>query len=109
MTVPISTLLGLDERPGELEGYGPITADVARRVAAHGVWRRLLTDPATGVLLDYGTTRYVPPPDLVDHVQARDRTCRFPTCSRPARLCQFDTPFRPAVRAGPPATATVGR
>jgi Domain of unknown function (DUF222) len=105
VTVPISTLLGLDERPGELEGYGPITADVARRVAAHGVWRRLLTDPATGVLLDYGTTRYVPPPDLVDHVQARDRTCRFPTCSRPARLCQFDH----TIPAGSPGWSTSDR
>jgi hypothetical protein len=90
VTVPISTLLGLDERPGELDGYGPITAEAARRVAAHGTWRRLLTDPATGALLDYGTTRYPPPADLVDHVHNRDQTCRFPTCSRAARLCQFD-------------------
>jgi hypothetical protein len=90
VTVPITTLLGLDRRPAELEGYGPITAEAAGRIAAHGVWRRLLTDPATGAVLDYGTSRYSAPADLLDHVHARDVSCRFPTCSRPARLCQFD-------------------
>ena len=102
VSVPISTLLGLDDRPGELDGYGPITAETARRVAAHGTWRRLLTDPATGALLDYGTTRYSPPTDLVEHVHARDNTCRFPTCARPARLCQFDH----TIPAGSPGWST---
>ena len=36
VTVPLSTLLGVDQRPGELEGYGPITAQAARRIAVHG-------------------------------------------------------------------------
>jgi hypothetical protein len=90
VTVPVSTLIGLDDAPGELEGYGPIPASAARRIAAHGTWRRLLTDPASGALLDYGTTRYTPPPELVDHLIARDRTCRFPTCSQPARRTQID-------------------
>ena len=90
ITVPFSTLIGLGDAPGELEGYGPVPASVARRIAGHGIWRRLLTDPASGALLDYGTTRYVPPPDLVDHLITRDRTCRFPTCSQPARRAQMD-------------------
>jgi Domain of unknown function (DUF222) len=90
VTVALSTLAGLDDLPAELDGCGPITAEVARRFAAHATWRRLLTDPASGALLDYGTTRYAPPADLVEHVHARDGSCRFPTCARPARLCQFD-------------------
>jgi len=91
VTVPLSTLIGIDDTtPGELDGYGPVTAEVTRRIAAPGTWRRLLTDPATGALLDYGQTRYSPPQDLIDHVIARDRTCRFPTCSQPARRCQID-------------------
>ena len=90
MTVPYSTLIGIDDQPGELAGYGPITAEVARRIAGHGTWRRLLTDPATGALLDYGRSRYTPPADLVDHLIARDGTCRFPTCSQPAHRCQID-------------------
>lgn len=90
VTVPFSTLLGLDDQPGELTGYGPIPASVARRIAAEGTWRRLLTDPATGALLDYGRTRYQPPPDLVDHIITRDQRCRFPGCGQPAYRCQID-------------------
>ncbi len=90
VTVPLSTLIGIDDHPGELVGYGPIPAAVARRIAADGTWRRLLTDPASGRLLDYGTTRYTPPPDLRDLIIARDRECVFPTCSQPAHRGQID-------------------
>jgi hypothetical protein len=88
--VPFSTLIGIDDHPGELVGYGPIPSGVARRLAAQGTWRRLLTDPATGRLLDYGTTRYAPPQDLRDVIIARDRECMFPTCSMPAHRGQID-------------------
>jgi Domain of unknown function (DUF222) len=88
--VPYSTLIGLSEAPGELDGYGPLPASVARRIAADGVWRRILTDPVNGRVLDYGTTRYRPPQELVDYVIARDRTCRGIACSRPARSCEID-------------------
>jgi hypothetical protein len=64
--VPYPTLIGLTELPGELDGFGPIPASVARRLAAGGTWRRILTDPATGRVLDYGRTRYRPPQDLID-------------------------------------------
>jgi hypothetical protein len=37
VTVAASTLMGVDERPGELAGYGPITAGMAREIAADGV------------------------------------------------------------------------
>jgi len=89
--VALSTLLGLDEQPGDLDGCGPIPASVARRIAADptGTWRRLVTDE-TGRLLDYGRSTYRPPKDLADHVIARDRTCRFPTCNRKAGRCEID-------------------
>jgi len=108
VTVPLSTLIGIDEQPGELDGYGPIPASVARRIAAHGTWRRLLTDPASGALLDYGQTRYTPPQDLVDHVLARDRTCRFPTCSQPARRCQIDHTIPAGTLGWSTSTANTG-
>jgi Domain of unknown function (DUF222) len=88
--VPYSTLIGIDEHPAELAGYGPLPASVARRIAADGTWRRLLTDPATGQLLDYGTTRYRPPQHLVDHVIMRDQTCCGIACTRPAAACDID-------------------
>jgi hypothetical protein len=90
VTVGLTTLLGLDQFPGELAGYGPIPAEMARELAAEGTWRRLLTDPVTGALLDYGTTRYRPPPSLTAHVIARDQTCTFPSCRVPANRCDVD-------------------
>ncbi len=90
VTMPISTLMGLDDQPGELAGYGPIPAGVARDIAAGGTWKRLLTDPVSGMLLDYGRTTYRPPAGLADFVRARDHTCVFPGCSRPADACDID-------------------
>ena len=92
VTVALSTLLGCDDAPGELAGYGAIPAAVARRLAGDptGTWRRLVTDPLTGGLLDYGRTTYRPPKDLADYVIARDLTCVFPTCNRAARDCDLD-------------------
>jgi hypothetical protein len=90
VVVPYSTLIGIDEHPAELAGYGPLPASVARRIAAEGSWRRLLTDPATGRLLDYGTTRYRPPRHLADHVAMRDQTCCGIACTRPASACDID-------------------
>jgi Domain of unknown function (DUF222)/HNH endonuclease len=91
VTVPISTLLGCDEQPAHLAGYGPITAALARRIAADksGTWRRPVTDD-TGQLLDYARRTYRPPANLTDHASARDHTCTFPGCRRPARLCDLD-------------------
>jgi hypothetical protein len=52
--------------------------------------RRLVTDPVTGHLIDLGRTRYEVTGPLRRFIVARDRTCRFPGCSRPARRCQID-------------------
>jgi hypothetical protein len=107
VTVPFTTVFGMDEQPGDLHGYGPITPDVARRLAADGIWRRLLTDPASGTLRDYGTTRYTPPADLAEFIVARDRTCRFPTCSWPAEACDLDHVV-PFADGGPTADDNLG-
>jgi hypothetical protein len=110
VTVPLSTLLGIDDTPGELHGYGPISAEVARRIAGDATLRRMLTDPATGALLDFGTTRYAPPAHLREFVAARDRTCRFPSCTRTAESSQLDhtVPHRPDGSGGPTADYNLG-
>ncbi|MCU1689452.1 MAG: hypothetical protein JWN20_1380 [Jatrophihabitantaceae bacterium] len=91
VTVALSTLLDLDEDPAELEGYGPIIARTARRIAADpsSTWRRLMLDEF-GIVGDYGTTIYRPPQNLIDLVVARDRTCTFPACTRPASESDID-------------------
>jgi hypothetical protein len=82
LTIDLPTLLGLAENPGQLSGYGPIPASVARELAADGKWRKFITDPTTGNLLDFGRESYIPPQILRDFLLARDRTCRFPGCRR---------------------------
>ena len=91
VSVALSTLLHLDDEPGELDGHGPVPAALARRMAADpsGTWRRLVTDPLGGVI-DVGRDSYSPPQDLTEHVIARDRICRFPGCRRRARRCEID-------------------
>lgn len=101
VTVSADTLLGLDDQPAHLTGYGAITAETARRLAADrsGTWRRLLTDPDTGQLLDISERHYRPPQRLRDFVNARDDTCAFPTCSQPGYRCEYDH-IRPFSRGG---------
>jgi hypothetical protein len=79
---------------------------VARRLAERGVWYRLLTDPASGTVLDVGKTRYEPPADLANHVMARDVTCRGPGCRQPAHRCHFDHTVR--YPDGPTAAHNLG-
>lgn len=92
VTVSLETLIGLRDDPGHLTGYGALTAEVARAVAftPGSTWRRLITDPLSGTLLDYGRTRYKAPGALADHVIARDVTCSHPGCTRPAENCDLD-------------------
>lgn len=90
VTIDLPTLLGLNENPGQLAGYGAIPASVARALASDGKWKRFITDPQTGALLDYGRETYSPPQALIDFLIARDRTCRFPSCRRSAALSDLD-------------------
>ncbi|SHH53578.1 HNH endonuclease [Jatrophihabitans endophyticus] len=90
VTVAATTLLGMDDEPAELDGFGPLPASIARAIAADpsGTWQRLLTDPV-GQLVDC-SRRYRPAAPLAEFVMARDRTCRFPRCPRPARRTELD-------------------
>jgi hypothetical protein len=101
VTVALSTLLGIDDQPGELDDHGPIPAELARKLAADptGTWRRLITDNRSR-LVHYDQAKYKPPQDLIDHVIARDVRCRFPGCPRKARRCQLDH-VTPHSRGGP--------
>ena len=90
VTIDLTTLLGLTQRPGELSGYGPITAEYARELSKDAWLRRLVPDPLTGRMLDLGHTRYRPSAGLRRLIEARDRTCRHIGCSRRASSCDID-------------------
>ena len=68
----------------------PVPDAVARALAAGGTWRRLVTDPLSGAVIDVGRTRYRPPAALADLVRARDGACTHPGCAVPARRCDLD-------------------
>jgi hypothetical protein len=61
LTVPLTTLLKLADRPGEATGYGPVDADTARALACAAAghrttrWHVTLTSPA-GSTLGCGST-----------------------------------------------------
>lgn len=91
VTIPIDSLAGLSDAPGQLSGFGILPADLVRRLAAGDArWRHILTDRASGAVLDVGTWSYRPPAGLDRHVRNRDVACRFPGCSVPARECDLD-------------------
>jgi hypothetical protein len=65
LRVEVGTLLGLDEHPGEIAGWGAVPAPVARELAEtqrHGEWRFAVTDDRGRLLFD-GITRHRPDHD----------------------------------------------
>jgi len=108
VTVAASTLLGLDDEPGHLDGYGPVPATTARALAEDGVWRRIVTDPLSGAVLDYGRTRYRPPTALAEHVRVRDRHCAAPGCTIPASRADLDHTVEYHRQVGDPPDAPLG-
>ena len=89
VVLDLATLLGLAQNPGLLNGQ-PVPAEIARELASEcGSMRRIITDPLTAHLLDYGRRTYLPEP-LKIFTGARDGTCRTPCCGQPATRSQYD-------------------
>ncbi len=90
VVVDLPTLLGLAEHAGELPGYGPVPATVARELAADRDWVRWVIDPTTRRLLDRGARRYRPTGRLRAFIAAAHTRCGFPGCPQPAHRCDCD-------------------
>lgn len=91
--VDLETLIGLNDNPGDLGGYGPVIADVARHVvdnADDSEWRVTVTDPSTGRPTHVGVTSRRPSAAQRRRIEIRDPMCVFPGCRTPARRSDID-------------------
>lgn len=106
LVMDLATLRGEAERVALLASQ-PVPAEIAREHAdAVRTWRRVVTDPVDGHLLDYGTRQYLPDA-LRRFVLARDGGCTAPDCTtRSPRRLQMDhvVAFPRGRRAPPTAT-----
>ena len=107
VTVPYTVLLG-HRAPCELDGHGPIPTEQALPLISVGDLYRIICDPESGMVLDYGHERYRPPPHLQEFVRLRDQECPLPTCHHPAERGQVDhiKPARPDPVTGKPTYGT---
>lgn len=87
------TLLGGDNSPALVDGYGPIPAEVARRLVyaavgderAKATLRRLYRHPKSGALVAMESRSRCFPKGLAMFIGLRDQTCRTPYCDAPIR------------------------
>jgi hypothetical protein len=99
ITIPVTTLAGLDDEPAFLHGYGPLDPDIARRFAKQAPgWERVFQNPDTAALLT--VDHYEPTAAIRRLIDVRDEVCRFPSCDQPAQHCEKDHTVEYA-RGGP--------
>lgn len=102
------TLLGGDDAPADICGYGPIPAAVARSLVAGAVTdrrsratlRRLYTHPRGGALVAMESRARLFPRGLAAFIGLRDQRCRTPYCDAPIRHRDHAQPW---ARGGPTA------
>jgi len=95
ITVDLTTLLELDQSPGELGGWGPVVAGIARDIVDRqvgGRWQATVIDDNGDPLAV--AVRRRPTAAQSRQVRARHRTCVFPGCRRPARRSDLDHTIR---------------
>jgi hypothetical protein len=91
--VDLDTLARLTEMPGELSGYGPVIADIARQTAeqTRSSLRFRVTDADTGQPVAMGITRKRRHnAHQRRQVELRDIVCAFPGCRMPSTKCDID-------------------
>ena len=87
------TLAGLSDESAELNGFGPVLADVARQAAEHSEHterRWTLIDPDTRQPIDGGLTRRKPVASQRRMIESLHPTCIHPGCRMPSVDCDID-------------------
>jgi hypothetical protein len=92
VTLTMETLTDLADNPGELAGFGPVIADVARKIAndSGNKLRVIVCDDTTGEPTHVVTPTRQPTAQQRRRVLVRNTTCVFPGCRMPARQCDID-------------------
>ncbi len=106
LVITDETLLGGDEVPAIVSGYGPIPASAARGLVNKSVsdtrsrctLRRLYRHPKSGQLVAMEARSRLFPKGLAKFIDLRDQTCRTPYCDAPIRHHDH---ARPHHRDGP--------
>jgi Domain of unknown function (DUF222)/HNH endonuclease len=107
-----ATLLGGDNTPADICGYGPIPAAVARAMVSRAVadrrsratLRRLYAHPRAGALVAMESRARLFPRGLTAFIELRDQRCRTPYCDAPIRHRDHAQPWA----ASGPTTADNG-
>ncbi len=89
--VSAETLMGISDAPGELEGYGPVMAEIARKTAREnldGEWVFTVTDNGRPVAT--GTLSRRPTASQRRYLEAVYPTCVMVGCRQPAYQCDLD-------------------
>jgi hypothetical protein len=80
---------------------------VAQRATQEATERATEDQRAGGCAHQLATSTYRPPPRIAELVTARDQTCRFPPCRRPAEMCDLDH-AQPYHLGGPTCACNIG-
>jgi hypothetical protein len=113
--VPLASLLGASNAPGELADRSAfVPGEILREQLAKALssnsseevlFTRLLTDNG-GRLLDTTELGRYPSARLAQAIRIRAGTCQFPTCTVPADRCDLDH-HEPVPRARPPDRTSI--
>ncbi|WP_425864570.1 DUF222 domain-containing protein [Arthrobacter sp. TWP1-1] len=102
--IPVMSLLGLTNEPAWMEGAGPISMDVAKRMteSAPSMYR-LLVDPISNIPLEAAMDSYRITKSMRTMLRIRDEYCQFPGCNAKASTSEVD--HMKAFSAGGKSTA----
>lgn len=89
--IPLLGLLGYTSEPAWMEGAGPISMDIAKRMAekSPSIYR-LLVDPVTNKPLNTGAEQYRMTKSMRAMLRIRDEFCQFPGCLAKAATSDVD-------------------
>lgn len=87
-----TTYAGLNNKPAELAGHGLVPAWLAREICSgrKTVFQRIITEPRSGQVAEVGENKHSTTGNVTELVRVRDRECRRPGCTKPAKLTELE-------------------